>query len=90
MFGCCGMHGWYGFGAFGSVGWIIGLAFNLLVIGGFIWLLVWGIKRLTNNQGFSSSNNAVQSPKDILKARYARGEINREQYQAMLDDLEGK
>ena len=28
------------------------------------------------------------SPKEILKQRYARGEINQEQYQLMLRDLE--
>jgi putative membrane protein len=28
------------------------------------------------------------TPKEILKQRYARGEINREQYQLMVKDLE--
>ena len=33
------------------------------------------------------SSSAGESAEDIVRARYARGEIDRETYQRMLDDL---
>jgi uncharacterized membrane protein len=35
----------------------------------------------------AATPRAEMSPKEILQARYARGEITREQYQQMLADL---
>jgi putative membrane protein len=70
----------YGMMGFG----LIGMLFNLVVVVGVVVLAVWAVKRFTSSgsQGFGG-----QSPKDILQARYARGEITREQYQEMLKDL---
>ncbi len=85
--GCCG--GWGGFGAYG---WL-GLIFNLLIIIAVIWLVVWAIRRLSAAGGTSARNGSFAdgpngpSPREILQARYARGEITREQYREMLDDL---
>lgn len=85
--GCCG-----GWGNFGAYGWL-GLIFNLLVIVAVIWLVIWAIRRLTAAGGISargggfSSNPNGPSPREILQVRYARGEITREQYLSMLDDL---
>ena len=66
----------YGFG------WI-GLIFNLAIIVGIVILIVWAVKRFTS--GRTSSDG--QTPREILQARYARGEITRDQYQQMLQDL---
>ena len=72
---------------FGGLG-LIGLLFNLVIIVGIVVLVVWAVRRFT---GGSSNWNQLaegnQSPRDILQARYARGEITREQYQQMLNDL---
>lgn len=78
--GMMGMHGFGGMGLFG--GWI-GLLFNLAIIIGIVILLVWAVKRSTS--GSVSSGN--QTPREILQARYARGEITRDQYQQILQDL---
>ncbi|HEB63975.1 MAG TPA: SHOCT domain-containing protein [Chloroflexi bacterium] len=83
--GCCGNWGWGGFG------WL-GLVFNLLIIVAVIWLVVWAIRRLTAAGGAGAIGGRLSSgtsPRDILQARYARGEITREQYREMLRDLEG-
>jgi putative membrane protein len=59
------------------------------LIAGVVLLIVWVIRRnglvSTPVSGYAIAN--PQTAKDILQARYARGEINREQYQQMLNDL---
>ena len=72
-----------GFGMMGGFG-LLGLLFNVLVLVGIVVLVVWAVKRFTA-QG--NPPLAGQSARDILQARYARGEITREQYQQMLSDL---
>jgi len=74
------MNGFGGMGLFG--GWI-GLIFNLAIIVGIVILIVWAIKRFTNG----SVSSGTQAPREILQARYARGEITRDQYQQILQDL---
>lgn len=80
-----GMMGW---GDYGWIGMIINLTITAAVIVGIVWLIIWMVRRmglygLTN----VDSSVAVQSPREILQARYARGEITRDQYFQMLDDL---
>ena len=85
LFGCCGWGG-----SFGYYGWI-GLIINILVVVAIIWLVVWLVRRLSSNgsgtNAFFNQPGAGQSPREILQARYARGEITREQYQEILVDL---
>jgi putative membrane protein len=78
--GMMGMHGFGGMGLFG--GWI-GLLFNLAIIIGIVILVVWAVKRFTSG----SVSSGGQTPREILQARYARGEITRDQYQQILLDL---
>lgn len=77
--------GMMGFGGLG----LIGLLFNLVIIVGIIVLVVWAVRRFTSGTSNWNqlSGGSQQSPRDILQARYARGEINRDQYQEMLNDL---
>jgi putative membrane protein len=63
-------------------GWI-GLLFNLAIIIGIVILVVWAVKRFTSGSVSSGS----QTPREILQSRYARGEITRDQYQQILQDL---
>ncbi|MBE0651291.1 MAG: SHOCT domain-containing protein [Bacteroidales bacterium] len=67
------MSGWgMGFGWFGG----------LILMGLFIWLIVSISGHNTNHQDFQK-----ESPMDILKRRYARGEINKEEFDRMTADL---
>ena len=84
------MHGW----GFGSFGWI-GIILMWLVPVGFVVLVVLGVVGLV--RGFTSSGvgkvdpyqlaEAQPSPREILQIRYASGEITREQYLQILEDL---
>ncbi len=71
------------------LGWVFLLLFLVLigsVLGGGIWLL--------SRSGSSGPVRTQQSretpgedPLEILRRRYARGEITREEYQSMREDL---
>ncbi len=80
-----GMMGW---GNYGWIGMIINLTITAAVIVGIVWLIIWMVRRM-GSYGLTNvdSSVAVQSPREILQARYARGEITRDQYFQMLDDL---
>jgi putative membrane protein len=60
------------------------MGFDLLLLVGVIaYVLGW---RPQFNQ--TGSAQTKQTPLEILKARYVRGEISREQYEAMKVDIE--
>jgi uncharacterized membrane protein len=90
--GCCGT-GW--FGNFGSFGWI-GFVINLLILSAFVIGLVvfviWLVRRLRtygpNAYAPTMAGFGQTSPKDILAIRYARGEIDRDQFKKMVSDLD--
>ncbi len=66
----------YGFGEHGwgmGWGWLIGL---LLIA-----VIVWIVVKLVNTSAGSSGRKHEKSALDILKERYARGEINKEEYE---------
>ena len=74
------MMGYYGMW---GLGWI-GMIFNIAILIGIVVLIVWAINRFSSGLHQFNGN---QSPREILQARYARGEITREQYQQILNDL---
>lgn len=84
--GCVGGQGpcgWgpmmnHGFGYGGMFMWII----FLIVIG----LLLYFFVQTQKNKGQTPTEN--EGPLDILKKRYAKGEINKEDYDRMKRDLE--
>jgi putative membrane protein len=84
MMGGGGMMGW---GGFGLLGGLIGLIFNLAVIAGVVALVIWAVKRATSGNTNWSNPSSNESPREILQRRYARGEITREQFQQMLQDV---
>ena len=66
-------------------GWGVGLVMVMCMVifwGGLIALAVWGIRRLSRHN-VGSNSNAL----DIVKERYAKGEITKEQYEALKKDL---
>jgi putative membrane protein len=71
-----------GFGMILMMGfWLI---VPLLLIGAVAFALGW--RPQLNRTG---STQTSQTPLEILKARYARGEISREEYDQIHHDLEG-
>lgn len=76
-----------GFGGFGLFGGLLGLIFNLAIIIGIVILIVWAVKRFTGGTSNLNQLSGSQSPREILQARYARGELTRDQYQQILSDL---
>ena len=68
-----------------GMGWwtACGGLWMLIFWGGLIALIVWGIMRLTKR-----SNSAPKhDPLDVAKGRYARGEISREEFEQIKNDL---
>ena len=68
-----GMHGMGGWGILGIIFWIA-----LLV--GIVLLVVWLVKTV-------SGRGRQESALDILKKRYARGEITKEEFEERKRDL---
>jgi putative membrane protein len=70
---------------FGVVGWLL----MLLLWGGLILLAVWLVSVLfpRNRHGAAFPTDGELSAREILDRRYARGELDREQYELMKRDL---
>ena len=66
-------------GGFG-LGGLLMFAVWALVIGGAVWLVVTLAR---NNQGAVATTTSGQTPLAILQARYAKGEITKEQFDEM-------
>ncbi len=69
-------------------GWLLGL---LLVLGTVLVLVLAGGGWLASRQGRSGSapdpDTAARTPREILEARLARGEIDIEQYRAIVSEM---
>lgn len=76
-------NGW-GMGWFGGILMVI---IAVLVIIGAVYLIKW-IADSTRNQSRTGSRQAA-STLDILKERYARGEIDKQEFEAKKKDLTG-
>jgi len=77
----------YWYGGLGWIGMVINLVISVAVIIGFVFLVIWIVKRLNNNNSGRTFYNAASSAVEIAKERYAKGEITREEFQTLLVDL---
>jgi len=78
-----GIMGGYGMGWFGS---IFMIAFWILILAGLFFAIKWIIRASTGHKSpiLRTGSNALE----ILKERYARGEIDRESFETMKQQLE--
>jgi len=69
-----------------GAGWwmLFGGLWMLVFWGIIIFLVVWGIRKLSERGGSSPGG---RSSLDIAKERYARGEISKEQFEQLKKDL---
>ena len=78
-------NGWHmGPGMMGGwgMGWIM-LVFWILVLVGLILIIKWLLQMSSGDKKLTGGSRAI----DILKERYARGEINKAEFQAIKKDL---
>lgn len=69
------MYEWHGFG--GGMMWI----FWILILIALVWFVVFAGRQAGDSQ------KREKSALEILKERYARGEIDRDEFKQMRDDL---
>jgi putative membrane protein len=72
----------------GSAAWwmvAMGWVWMLVFWGAIIALVVWVVRRIS--QPPAASSGSAPSALEIAKARYARGEITREQFEELKKDL---
>ncbi len=79
---------WFGHGMSWS-GMIFGALMMLLFWGGLIALVVFAVRAFSSSasQGRSGANSAGESALEIVKMRYARGEISQVEYEEIVRDL---
>lgn len=73
------MHGMYGIG----MAWMaLCVLFGIILLAGIVLLLIWAVKAV--GKGHNQSDEVAL---DILKKRYASGEITREEFERMKQEI---
>ena len=72
--------GFWPFHFFGSIAMV---AFWVLVVAGIVWL----VRNVSSDAGHGQASHGRESPLDILKTRYAKGELTKEQFESMKKDI---
>ena len=78
-----GGYGMFGYGG-GGFGWLFMILWLVLIVGGIVAFVRWVS---TPSSGLGRAPPA-KSALDILKERYARGEINKEEFEQKKRDLQ--
>jgi putative membrane protein len=80
-----GMHD----GDVGMGWWIIGVPFMLLMMGGMMWMMLRGMGGGSSPDSAAPSERpgTPESPVEILKRRFAAGEISIEEYRTRREEL---
>lgn len=74
---------------YGWGGWLIGGLVMLLLWGGLIALVVFSLRAFTGtNRNKTTQTPSGETALDILKRRYAQGEIDQAKYEAIRRDIE--
>lgn len=79
------MHMFYGpYSYWGWPGMIISMLFWLGIVGGIIYLVYWLVRKKESHE-----HDALSSM-EVLKKRYASGEITREEFLAIKEELKNE
>ncbi|MBU0595796.1 SHOCT domain-containing protein [Candidatus Bipolaricaulota bacterium] len=73
-------HGYYG------GGWLM-IVGGILFWGSLIALIAWAIHRMTGRRDTDTYTSDRRTPMDVLKERYARGEITKQEFDDIRRDL---
>jgi len=64
----------------------LGVLFMIIIWAGFVALIVWVIVKLVRSGQKSSS----ETPLDVARTRYAKGEITKKEFEQLKKDLDEK
>ena len=78
------LTGTWGMGWFGLIFTIL---FWILIVWGIIALIRWILQAKIGQSGVDASNRESSRAMEILKERYAKGEISRDEFESMKKDL---
>ncbi len=81
-----GYYGWNTYRPMLAFGWVFGLIFWILVVFVVVGLIKWFVKSGRDKEEIDGEDN-IGSPLDILKKRYAKGEITKKEFLDMKKDI---
>jgi putative membrane protein len=76
-----------GFGSMGIFGPILNLVLSVGLIIGLVIFLVWIVRRLGNGSITTKAVSNGNDPLNIIKTRYAKGEITQQEFMEISKDL---
>jgi len=76
------MHGGM-MGSSGTSHMLLGCVFMLLFLVGIVLIIIWLYNQITNTQTATNTDSAME----ILKTRYAKGEIDKKEFKEKKKDL---
>ena len=83
----CGGLGFWGTG-YGWLDLLLNLVITLVAIIGIVLLIAWLVRRIFPAYEITGRRpGSLLTAKEVLQARYARGDLNRKQYKKMLSEL---
>jgi putative membrane protein len=82
-----GVYGWMMNGV-GPVGWLVSLLLLLMVAAAVVVLVVFALRRPGTGGGAGPSIPPRSSAREILDERYARGEVEHDDYIRRRDELD--
>lgn len=77
----------FGSNTFGGQYMWIGMVLHILFVIAVFVLVIWIVKKLLNNQKPMTMTNDSSKALEIVKERYARGEITKEEFENLRNDL---